>query len=179
MLTLNEDVETTWAFIRMIEHWNENEWWRPFDQRGVSGEVSTFGRVRNCSHGVHIRRNRPDPRPYFNSVYHFPFYNAVLEAFIPKPHPHAMCDHIDRNTHNSRLSNLRWVSATLNQRNKTKDLVSGTGVDVLVGKRRTSYRVRISVGNVKIGLGTFSSMEEADARYKRAVRDAWEVLAEY
>ena len=179
MFVLNEDVDTTWAFIRMIEHWNETEWWRPFNQRGVSGEVSTFGKVRNCSHGVYIRANRPDPRPYFSST-DFPVYRAVLGAFIKQPHQNAMCDHIDRDSLNTSLSNLRWVSASMNQRNKTKDLVSGTGVEIKVGKRgRTSYRVRISLHNVKIGLGTFYSMEEADARYKRAVRDAWEILDEY
>ena len=182
MLVLSNDVDTTWAFIRMVEHWNENEWWRPFDTRGVSGEVSTFGGLRNCSHGIHIRPGQGNPRRYFNRGMrnrHFPVYRAVLETFIKQPHPDAMCDHMDRNPLNSRLSNLRWVSAGLNLRNKTESLKSGTGVLVLVGKRRTTYRVRISVGNAKIGLGTFYSMEEADARYKRAVRDAWVILAEY
>ena len=187
-LVLSEEVDTTWAFIRMIEHWNENEWWRPFKVEHahlptISGEVSTYGRVRKCSHKIHTFLTRGVRRSFFIKTL-YPVYWVVLDTFVCKPRSlePLFSDHINRDTMDNRLSNLRWVTASMNQLNKDKffdaagKLRSGVGVSVTRNKKGLRYRVRISYQNQKIGLGTYDSMEEADVIYRKAWRDSFEIL---
>ena len=43
-----------------------------------------------------------------------------VESFIPKPSPmYTVCDHINRDTMDPRLINLRWSNAVLNMMNRT------------------------------------------------------------
>jgi len=189
-------VDTTWAFIRMIEHWNKSEWWRPFKIHcmhtfegrliTVSGKVSTQGRFRGCNRRFWIHNDRTrttGKRLYFHCT-RVPIYQVVLETFVPKPNSlkRLVPDHINRNSMDNRLSNLRWLSLKLNQLNKSNyfdannNLKSGVGVEVYRIKRGLRYRARISINSVKLALGTYDTMEEADAIYRRAWRDSFEIF---
>jgi len=193
-LILSEEVDTTWAFIRMIEHWNENEWWRPFKTKiknnyhhnnankymTVSGEVSTRGGLRNCTHLVFD--NLKDGRPRWKGSLKF-VYCVMLETFIPKPQPGLVVDHKDHNVKNNSIHNLRWVTLSQNQLNKSQmfdkngKLRSGVGVYVVQRKKGTRYHPRISVAGQKVGLGTYDTMKEADDVYRKAWKDYWFLMS--
>ena len=180
---ITDECDTTWAFIRLIEHYNANEWWKPFDIGRVRGEISTFGRIRKCNKPIIIRNTNEhhggvDLRPYFYSTM-LTVYRAMKETFQPNPNPdyYNCLDHRDRNPLNSKLSNIRWSNGTLNQWNK--GLRSGTGVYVMRGKKRTTFGVRLCYNNSSIWLGTYRTMEEADEAYRGAVERAFEILEQY
>ena len=178
----------------MIEHWNESEWWRPFKFHckdmfterliTVSGRVSTRGRLRGCSHRRIFRGTPKDRRVYFSRT-HLPLYQVVLETFVPRPNSlvRLIPDHINRNSMDNRLSNLRWLSYKLNQLNKctyfdaNNHLKSGVGINTYYTKHGVPrYRARISLQCVKLHLGTYDTMEEADAAYRQAWRDSFVIL---
>jgi hypothetical protein len=46
-------------------------------------------------------------------------HRVIAEQFIPKPDDFDEVDHCDRCRTNNKLSNLRWISHGINQRNKT------------------------------------------------------------
>ena len=46
-------------------------------------------------------------------------HRLIAEQFIPNPDNLPQIDHIDHDRKNNRISNLRWVSASTNQYNKT------------------------------------------------------------
>ena len=180
----------TWAFIRDVEHVNQTEQWKPFTRVRpgitITGEVSTFGNVRNCNTKV-ITRTHPrtgEERKYFHNSW-VTLHRVVLETFKPNLNPsyYTCVDHIDRDPLNNRLSNLRWSTRQLNNLNTAWK--SGKGVSTQNNKSGKSYRVRMSFQRRgqprmrKIGLGTFKTMEEADARYLEALADAYEILEEF
>lgn len=45
-------------------------------------------------------------------------HRLVATAFIPNPEGYVCIDHIDRNKTNNIVGNLRWVSYSMNERNK-------------------------------------------------------------
>ncbi len=50
--------------------------------------------------------------------YRFPVHRLVAQHYIPNPDNLPEVDHIDRNTLNNDISNLRWVDRTIQNRNK-------------------------------------------------------------
>lgn len=76
-------------------------------------------------------------------------------------------DHIDRDRLNNRIDNLRAATNMTNQHNAgiRKDNTSGcAGVTSKNGR----WQVRIQVNGNRLHLGTFNSVDEAVAEYKRA-----------
>lgn len=45
-------------------------------------------------------------------------HRLVAEYFIPNPNNYDEVDHIDRNKQNNHISNLRWVTSSMNNLNK-------------------------------------------------------------
>ena len=179
----------------MIEHWNENEWWRPFKRKirsnypnknskkyiTVSGEVSTRGRLRNCTHLIFDNMRDGRARWKGSLVRVAPI---ILQTFISKPQRTAVVDHKDRNVKNNCIHNLRWATWSQNQLNKSPmfdkcgKLRSGVGVSVVRSKKRgMRYMVRISYQDQKIGLGTYDTMKEADDVYRKAWKDYWFLMS--
>ena len=101
----------------------------------------------------------------------------VLRHFLPNPWPnyYDMCDHINRDSMDSRLDNLRWSNVFLNGLNKT-----GTkGYSVLKDRNGTptgKYYVRIPVQGRRANIGSFPSTEEAAQAYQEALERTLEVL---
>ena len=50
----------------------------------------------------------------------FSVHRLVAQAFIPNPDNKPFIDHINRNTHDNRVENLRWVTALENSQNQGK-----------------------------------------------------------
>ena len=88
------------------------------------------------------------------------FYLARLLgiAFIPNPLDKPQIDHIDRNSLNNDLSNLRW--ATLEEQQKNKGLYNNNklGLRYIMKTKNNSYRVKIAILNYE---KTFKTEEEA------------------
>ena len=46
-----------------------------------------------------------------------PIHRLVALTYLPNPNNWPMVDHIDRNTHNNNVKNLRWATAQMNRMN--------------------------------------------------------------
>jgi Drexlerviridae HNH endonuclease len=76
-------------------------------------------------------------------------------------------DHINRNSEDDRIENLRLVSPRENSQNKKNHSRHGIGVRLYNGK----YRAQIKIGAKQLHLGTFLTEKEASAAYWKAVKD--------
>ena len=85
---------------------------------------------------------------------------VLAEAFIPNPENLPIVDHIDRNTKNNDLSNLRWVSHSTNCLNKN---IRG---NIQINKRKYNNKqynyFRLKVGSKQIG--NFKTLQDAENR---------------
>ena len=112
------------------------------DIKGYEGlyQVSNYGRVKRLSRRINGGHNQggtgrvvPEKilKPYLlptgyydfslikNGKYkHHSLHRLIAEAFIPNPHNFPEIDHIDRNTLNNDLSNLRWVDKKVQNNNR-------------------------------------------------------------
>lgn len=86
--------------------------------------------------------------------------------------PDGVIDHIDGNSLNNRISNLRDVSVVVNGQNRkmsqNNNLVGLLGVGL--HKASGKFQSRIKVGDKLIHLGLFLTAEEAHAAYLAAKR---------
>lgn len=90
--------------------------------------------------------------------------------YIFKEWPEGVVDHIDRNTTNNRLDNLRDVTQAKNTYNSTIPSHNSSGFKgVSFSKQKGKYEAYISLNNKKKNLGLFNTAEEAYAAYTKAV----------
>lgn len=88
--------------------------------------------------------------------------HRVIWLLVTGQWPAGEIDHRDRNRRNNVWSNLRDVTKTVNQQNRS----DVTGVDLV--KRTGKWRARITVNKRQIALGNFADKEMAVAAYKKA-----------
>ena len=113
----------------------EQEIWKPI--KGFEGfyEISNLGRAKSLERTYKTRNNKTwHVNEKFLKITPFHGYPAVVlsknsvcrryaihrliaEAFIPNPENKPFIDHINTNTMDYRLSNLRWVTAKENSNN--------------------------------------------------------------
>ena len=105
------------------------EVWR--DIPGYIGryEASTIGRIRNKKTGK-VLKLTPNANGYCVVTMYtdpvcgkkiskrVPVHRLIAQAFIPNPDNKPYIDHIDTNTLNNRVTNLRWVTPKENSRNE-------------------------------------------------------------
>ena len=98
--------------------------------RLVSGydnyEVSSHGRVRNNTNGYIMKQT------ILNTGYirtwltkdgerkHHMVHRLIAFAFLDRNDEHTEVDHLDHNKSNNMVSNLRWVTTSVNQRNASR-----------------------------------------------------------
>jgi len=95
-------------------------------------------------------------------------HRIVALTFIPNPNNYPCVDHIDRNKRNNCVSNLRWVTYSQNNSNKTaasKSYSQYKGVYWHTGK----WVAAIDVNKKKIHLGRFQNEIEAAVAYNNGV----------
>lgn len=138
-------------------------------------EVSTFGNVRHKT-----RKNVLNPRAS-KKKYNYICYDVyiadvigkqrnqkvhqlVAKAFIPNPNNYTEIDHIDRNTANNRVENLRWVNRSENCRN-TKVRSDNTSGERGIYKPAGRDKFVLRIGEKHIGC--YDTLEEAVADRER------------
>jgi hypothetical protein len=83
-------------------------------------------------------------------------HRLIAIQFIPNPYNLDMIDHIDQNSTNNSLENLRWATKSTNEQNTTRHKDNKTGfkhIDTKRHKRKNGFteywRIRITHNNFK------------------------------
>ena len=108
---------------------------------------------RLCSHGyggVHIPTTRTT----------IPYHHLVLVLNHINIPDNAVIDHIDGNTNNNIISNLRVTTQQINCKNKKRRVDNSTGITG-ISKNGNSFIVRKQISGKRIYLGSRPSLEEA------------------
>tara|TARA_R110002020_G_scaffold173645_1_gene364560 strand:+ start:2822 stop:3256 length:435 start_codon:yes stop_codon:yes gene_type:complete len=98
-------------------------------------------------------------------LYNFYIHRLLALQFIDNPNNLPCVDHIDRDTQNNSLDNLRWVTYSQNSRNKTG--VKGYTWD----KKRNKYVASYTLNKKKYHIGSYDTKEEARQAYLNAIKD--------
>ncbi len=121
------------------------EQWRLID--GYDNyEISSHGRVRNNTNG-YIMKLMTDRYGYKyigltrdRKRKAHKIHRLVSFAFLDRNDEHTDVDHIDHNRGNNRVNNLRWVTSSENQRNRSICTTNTSGVSgVCFDKRENSW----------------------------------------
>jgi len=135
-----------------------------------------FGNVRNITKGNLLKpKSVPKKNNYVcYEVYianekggkqnHHKIHQLVAKAFIPNPNNYTEIDHIDRNTANNRVENLRWVNRSENCRNMKMRTDNTSGHrGVFFSSQKQKWVVSFEINKKKHYGGSFNSIEEAVA----------------
>ena len=130
--------------------------------------VSDFGNVRN-NKTSRIIKGRDNTNGYLrvclmkNKQKHdIKLHQLVAKAFLANPENKKCVDHIDNNTHNNNLINLRFATPAQNQHNRSinKNNTSGTK-GVCWDKTNNRWKAQICINGKSIHLGLFINKEDA------------------
>ena len=152
------------------------EEWKVIDGYNNNYSISNKGNVKNNNtdkilkprlgrHGYYRLNLRLNKKQKTVEI-----HRLVAMAFIPNPDNKSCVDHINNNTLDNNVNNLRWATAKENQYNQKLSKANKCGVKgVCYNKRDKKWRASITVDGIKIHIGSFDTMEEAkQARIKRA-----------
>ena len=144
----------------MTEIWKSIEGYETYS-------VSTFGNVRNDTTGKVLKpttqQNRQRITLCLNGyVETFLTYRLVAFAFIPNPKCKKVIDHIDNNSLNNNVENLRWTTQSENICNSTLSRVNTSGVKgVYWDKSKQKWKSQICINKKVSHIGSYNTIEEA------------------
>jgi len=163
----------------------QEEW---LDIEGYEGsyQVSNLGQVRNkegriLKQQIDIGKGSKSYRINLRQKMCF-VHRLVAKAFIPNPENKPCVDHIDQNSLNNTVSNLRWATHSENHANVKKSIstkISYTSSYKGVSKTRTKqikWRSQIRILGKITHLQIFYCMHAAARKYNQT---ASEVYGEY
>ncbi len=158
------------------------EIWRSINNH-TNYEVSCFGRVRNATTG---RILKPTLRAsgYYRVClckgkkgFDYLIHRLVAQEFIVNPEGKPNVDHIDHDTKNNFVSNLRWVSQSQNNMNSLKRTnTSSKFKGVSFNKAKHKWHAYINISGNRTNLGYFHNEKDAAKKYNEA---AIELFGEY
>ena len=140
-------------------------------------ETGVFTWIKSTSNMVKVGRIAGSYTKGANRIYIKVFgkrYMAHRLAwfYVHGAFPRMQIDHIDGNSSNNALSNLREATNSQNGQNKRKarkDCISGLA-GAHYNKRRNKYLARIKINKEVIYLGSYATMQEAHNVYITAKR---------
>jgi len=133
--------------------------------------VSDKGRCMNANSGkilnTYIRSGYEYIRIHHQGARnHFAIHRLVAQHFLPNPTNLPIVDHIDRNSFNNILSNLRWATQSLNRHNSKLPSSNTTGFrGVSFHVKNQKWVARIRHNKMYYNLGSFNSAVEAARAY--------------
>ena len=141
-------------------------------------QVSNFGRIRNSTTGK-ILKPSDDCRGYLKvNLYkdgkrkNHKIHILVANEFIEKPDGKTCVDHIDKNRLNNIVENLRWVTRSENDRNRSMMVTNTSGFKgVSYDKPMKKYRTRIYYEGKNLHLGYFDTAEDAARAYDAKAKE--------
>ncbi len=150
------------------------EIWRSID--GYDNyEVSTHGRVRNATTARILKQHLRKEGYYRVSlskdgqVKRFEIHRLVATEFIANSDEKNLVDHIDHDTTNNHVSNLRWATKSENAMNQMKQQnTSSTYKGVSWHKQRNKWRAYINISGKQMSLGLFENEKDAAKAYNEA-----------
>ena len=145
--------------------------WEIFDYKPLTGELVWKKTRRTDCIGKVV--GSPNKSGYLVTVVGGKMYqlHRLVWVWLHGNDPGAIeVDHKDRNKLNNRWHNLRLADWTQNKINSKRQSNNTTGVRG-VDKRGNRYVARIRLRNNRQYLGSFASLEEASAAYKKAAEE--------
>jgi hypothetical protein len=163
-----------------IEMWN--------DIKGYEGlyQISNFGNVMNvktlrilkytidkdrCKRTIDKDRCKRIILSRSGKVKKFFIHRLIAINFTPNDRNKPFVDHIDNDTANNKISNLRWCTREENQKNRSMSINNTSGIKgVNFNKQSNKWHARIQINGNNIHLGYFMNIEDAkQARQKKAL----------
>lgn len=100
-------------------------------------------------------------------------HRILAEAFIPNPNEYKEVDHINRDSRDNRIENLRWSTRRLNVRNKVERMRKNNKSGYVGVYQRVSKRWIAVIGyeHRTFCIGTFDTAREAAIAYNRVAKE--------
>lgn len=135
-------------------------------------EISNLGNVKNSKTDRILKPNK-NKRGYHNVDINGKkklIHQLVALAFLQNPNNWKHVDHINNDTLDNNINNLRWCSIQQNNRNQRINCMNTSGYKgVSYDKRRKKWSAAISLNDKSIFIGRFNTKEEAAlARYNKS-----------
>jgi len=139
-----------------------------FENYSISNLCNVKNNKTNKILRTRVHKGYRDVCVYKNGkLYNCNIHRLLALTFIPNPENKREIDHIDRNSLNNDISNLRWVSHGENQRNKNKKKnCSSRFKGVSFNTSSKVWRARITIDKKTIHLGSYNTEEEAYEKWK-------------
>lgn len=131
-------------------------------------DVSDIGRIRNRNTGYVLKLQTGGDGYLGWSCHHngkritTKVHRAVAIAFIANPDEYDTVDHKNQNNTDNRVTNLRWASRSMQERNKS---IRGEIPFKGVSKTGEKFMARIVINGKKVYIGTFVSPDLASQAY--------------
>ena len=131
-------------------------------------EISNLGNVRNLITNRNIKKHINGQGYYAvnlkNDLKIRPvrIHRLIAIAFIVNPDNKPCVDHIDNNTLNNNINNLRWATTSENGMNQKMSIKNTSGVKgVRYDKDRKKWKAEIKLNGINMHIGRYETIEEA------------------